>query len=256
MTPRFWRARPARRGVALILVLWLLVVLGGIGVAVVGSTRDASRLAANERARVGARYATESGIEATAALIDDSLRVIPEGEERDAFLNSLPDLFSAGDSTILGDERFSVAIVDAGARLDVNAAPEPNLARLLGYFTDAERARTMARLIRRKIEGAGQHIVRPLRSLEELRTIEGMDAEVLQLAAPYLTVDGDGTINTASASDTVRSAAFGELRVAPSRLVLVARGWTRGHPLTHEIQAVYAVASDRLVLVGWRERIL
>ncbi|MEP7380766.1 MAG: PilX N-terminal domain-containing pilus assembly protein [Gemmatimonadota bacterium] len=251
-------ARPPsdRRGVALILVLWLIVILGGIGVAVVGSTRDASRLAANDRARVGARYAAESGIEATVAMIDDSLRVPGDEQMRNDFLNALAEQSSSGDSTVLGDERFAVAIVDAGARLDVNAAPAENLTRLLAHFTDAARATTLAALIRRHIEGAGGRVVHPLRSLEELRTIDGMDPQVLQLAAPYLTVDGDGTINEVSASDTVRSAAFGELRDAPTRLVLIARGWTRGHPLTHEIQAVYAVASDRLVLVHWRERIL
>jgi len=246
----------ARRGVALVLVLWLLVILGGIGITVVGSTRDASRLAGNERARVGARYAAESGIEATVARIDDSLRATPEGEERDTFLNALAAASTGGDSTILGDERFAVAIVDASARLDVNAAPEANLARLLGYFTDAAHATSLARLVRQRVEGGSGRVTHPLRSLEELQAIDGMDARVLQLAAPYLTVDGDGTINATSASDTVRAAAFGEVRTAPSRLVLVSRGWTRGHALTHEIQAVYAVGSDRLVLVQWRERIL
>lgn len=256
MSGRAAPAMRARRGVALVLVLWLLVILGGIGVAVVGSTRDASRLAANARARVGARYAAESGIEATAAEIDDSLRATPEGDARDAFLNTLAERSTDGDSTTLGDERFAVAIVDASARLDVNAAPEANLARLFERFTDAAQATAMARAIRARVEGSAGRVTRPLRSLEELRTIDALDLRVVQLAAPYLTVDGDGTINVASASDTVRAAAFGELRTAPSRLVLVSRGWTRGHPLTHEIQAVYAVASDRLVLVQWRERIL
>lgn len=246
----------ARRGVALVLVLWLLVILGGIGVTVVGATRDASRLAGNERARVGARYAAESGIEAMAARIDDSLRATPEGDARDAFLNALADVSQDADSTMLGDERFAVAVVDASARLDVNAAPEANLARLLGYFTDAAHATSLARLVRQRVEGNGGRVTQPLRSLEDLQAIDGMDSRVLQLAAPYLTVDGDGTINAASASDTVRAAAFGELRTSPSRLVLVSRGWTRGHPLTHEIQAVYAVGGDRLVLVQWRERIL
>lgn len=250
------RSPGERRGVALVLVLWLLVILGGIGVTVVGSTRDASRLAANERARVGARYAAESGIEATAAQIDDTLRAVPEGEARDAFLNALAERSGGADSTTLGEERFAVAIVDASARLDVNAAPEANLARLFERFTDAAEAATMARSIRARVEGANGRVTSPLRSLEELRTIAALDPRILQLAAPYLTVDGDGTINAASASDTVLAAAFGELRTAPSRLVLVSRGWTRGHPLTHEIQAVYAIASDRLVLVHWRERIL
>ena len=245
-----------RRGVALVLVLWLVVILGGVGVAVVGASRDGARLAANARARIAARYAAESGIEATVAMINDSVRVLDSGSPRDAFLNALEDRLANGDSIALGDQRFAVAVVDASARLDVNAAPAENLARLLSHFTDAGRAEAMAHAIRRRIERDGERITSPFRSLEELRTVAGANERVLQLAAPYLTVDGDGTLNASRAPDVVRSAAFGELRDAPSRLVVISRGWMRGHPLTHEIQAVYAIASDRVVLVHWRERIL
>ena len=44
-------ARP-RRGFALMLVLWLIVVLGTVSAAVVLGTREASALAGNARARV------------------------------------------------------------------------------------------------------------------------------------------------------------------------------------------------------------
>ena len=40
----------------------------------------------------------------------------------------------------------------------------------------------------------------------------------------------------------------------PSRVLVISRGWLRGHSLTHEIQAVYAIAGNRLTLVRWRER--
>ena len=250
------RRRAPRRGVALVLVLWLIVILGGIGAAVISATRDSSRLAANARARVVARYAAESGIEATLAAIDDSLRALTDSAARYDFLNALEQRSAGGDSVLLGDGRFAVAIVDASARLDVNAAPVENLARLFARFTDLSRATALAQAIRARIERGGGRAVTPLRSLEELRAIPGADMRVLRLAAPYLTVDGDGTVNRATASDTVMAAAFGELAEAPTRLVLVSRGWMRAHPLTHEIQGVYAVASDRLVLVHWRERTL
>ncbi|MBK6304328.1 MAG: hypothetical protein IPF47_00905 [Gemmatimonadetes bacterium] len=89
-TPMPHRVRPhgtPRRGVALVLVLWLVVILGGIGATVVSSTRDASRLAGNARARVVARYAAESGIEATLAAIDASLALLTDSTARRAFLN-------------------------------------------------------------------------------------------------------------------------------------------------------------------------
>jgi type II secretory pathway component PulK len=123
----------------------------------------------------------------------------------------------------------------------------------------------MAGAIRRHIEGIGAddrtpgpatRFTNPIRSLEELREVPGVDVAVLTKAAPYLTVDGDRSINQAVASDTVRAAAFGDLATGPSRLVLIARGWKDGHPLSHEIQAVFAISDRQLVLVAWRERTL
>src|SRR5207247_9614222 len=40
----------------------------------------------------------------------------------------------------------------------------------------------------------------------------------------------------------------------PTRLMLVSRGWQDGHPLTHEIQAVFAIVGRRPVLQSSWER--
>jgi hypothetical protein len=40
----------------------------------------------------------------------------------------------------------------------------------------------------------------------------------------------------------------------PSRLLVISRGWQDGHPLTHEIQAVYAIVGTSLKLHGVQER--
>lgn len=119
-----------RRGVALVLVLWLIVVLGGIGAGVVAATRSSTGLASNLRARVVARYAAESGIESMRAAIEDSLESTVDSASRVAFLNGLERQSAAADSTTLGDSRFVVVVVDASARLDVNAAPVAHLTRL------------------------------------------------------------------------------------------------------------------------------
>jgi type II secretory pathway component PulK len=97
---------------------------------------------------------------------------------------------------------------------------------------------------------------RPLRSLEELVTIEGVPAELVARAEGLLTVDGDGSINRATAPEVVLAAAGGDLRDEPSRILVASRGWLDGHALTHEIQAVYAVVGGALTLVRWRERTL
>ena len=102
--------------------------------------------------------------------------------------------------------------------------------------------------------GSALIAARQLRSLDELEQIPGVSLGLLRAAAPYLTVDGDGKINRRTASDTVMVAATGSLQDEPSRVLVISRGWLRGHSLTHEIQAVYAIAGNQLTLVRWRER--
>lgn len=255
-----------RRGVALVLVLWIVVILGGIGTVVVRGARTSAGLALNVRASAVARYAAESGIEATVADIEHMLGATNDSVQWATGLNALSA--TTRDSIVLGEGRVQVSIADPSTRLDVNEAPEANLALLLSRLGRLPEAASTARAIRQWIErpvtatdgrlttsGATQRFVTPLRSLEELREIPGVDVALLERAAPYLTIDGDGTVNVQAASDTVLAAAFGERRDEPSRVLLVARGWHAGHPLTHEIQAVYAISGMRLVLVHWREQL-
>lgn len=256
MTPAMLRSR---RGVALVLVLWILVILGAIGAAVISGTRTSVSLASNARARVAARYAAESGIQATVVRIEREISS-RSASERSEWLNALEMSYATGDSTLLGPVRFAVAVIDPGARLDVNRAPAEKLATLFARFTDVARASEMARAIRSYVErgeeeGTRGPITRTLRSLQELRELSGVDSVALERAAPYLTVDGDGTVNASTASAPVMAAAFGELTTEPKRLVIVSRGWLTGHPLTHEIQAVYAISANDLVLTNWREQI-
>ena len=94
----------------------------------------------------------------------------------------------------------------------------------------------------------------PLRTLEDLRRIPGFPDKLALAAVPYLTVDGDGRINRSAASDTVMAAAAGAVVDEPSRILVISRGWLRGQPLTHEIQAVYAIEGNSVTLVRWQER--
>lgn len=261
----------ARRGVALILVLWLVVVLGLIAARVVGAARVTTTVAANVRARTVARYAAESGAAAVASEIEDSLAALAtDPTARRAYLNRLERAPAtaaavAGADVSLGDARFRVAIVEPSARLDVNAAGVETLealfARLAGPLVGRQAARAVQRAVGAEgVRGGGAAPVqgtapgRALRTLDDLRRVPGVPATLAVAAAPYLTVDGDGTVNRATAAEPVRAAARGSLVDEPTRIVLVSRGWLAGHPLTHEIQAVYAVRGDRLAFVRWRER--
>lgn len=235
----------SRPGFAVMLVLWLIVLLGALCSGVAMGARSASTLASNYRAHVVARYAAESGLTAAVALLEDSLARVTESAARRAFLNQLDRALGGHAELSLGAARTAISLVDVGSRLDVNFADAESLATLFAYFTDAIEASTFARVVREQP---------PLQSLEELRRLPGGAPDWLERAAAYLTVDGDGTINRATASDTVLAAARGELRDEPSRIVVISRGWLDGHPLTHEIEAVYAVAGSELTLVRWSER--
>lgn len=253
----------SRRGVALILVLWIVVILGGLSATVVRSARTSTSIASNARAALIARAAAESGVESIVAAIEDTLSQLVDAEARKDWLNALA-LPAARDSFSLGDGQFSVAIVDVSTRLDINAATEPSLQAFFSQFTDPGEAAAIARAIRNHIDPSGSArdsaavslSVTPIRSLEELRVARLVPTPILERSAQYLTVDGDGVINARTASDTVRVAATGELRDEPSRVLLISRGWVSGHPLTSEIQAVYAITGNRLVFSHWRERTL
>ena len=94
---------------------------------------------------------------------------------------------------------------------------------------------------------------RPFESLDELRELPDMNEAALAQVAHFLTVDGDGSINRQAAPSEVLASATGSLVDSPTRLLLIARGWHLGHPLTRQIEAVYDVSADGLRLVRWRE---
>ncbi len=262
------------------LVLWTLVVVGGISLGVTRRTRAAIAVASNARAQVVARYAAESGIALAVQAIEDSLAAVGDSSSRAALLNALSrPPFPLGVQA-LGNARVQVALEDVNAKLDLNYADADAVAQLLAEFAEAGVAYRSARGIRAHIGTGvtpnspdesfpiGQRSAPPtakqqswggggaryLTSLDELMSIPEVDQRLIERASPYVTVDGDGATNRLTASAPVLRAARGALVDLPSRLLLVSRGWLEGTSLTHEIQAVYAVQGNDLALVRWRER--
>lgn len=240
-----------RRGVALMLVLWLIVVLATIGAGTLRDTRAIAAVASEERAHAIARHVAASGIESAVAEIEDSLRVLRPGNARRAWLNALALTGGRKDTMMLGDGRFAVTVSDVAARLDVNAASELSMRGFLSHFTDLASAEHMARRIRTWLdEGMGRRLQR----LDELRERGLLPAPLLARVAPHLTVHGDGAVNSETAPHFVLSAALGKLRQEPVRLVLESRGWQAGHSAAHHVLAVFAITGDRLELVHTEER--
>jgi general secretion pathway protein K len=299
--------------VALALVLWLIVLLGAVAAAVVGSTRSASNVLLNARARTTARYAAESGIVAGAALLQQRIAVAYTPEQRALALTGVDREFADLRDVPLGSARFGVALTNLSGRLDLNQAEPATLVGLFSQFTSLAAAGAVVDALQDwrdaddlvRPQGAENDSYRqagspyvprnaPLNRLDEFRRVRGVTDALWLAVAPYVTVDGDLLIDINAAPEAVLAAVPGigpegartlvsqrtgglfssvaevqsllgrdgrtaapsipRLTVAPSRLLLVSRGWTPGHPLTHEIEAAYAVVGQRLRLQSWRER--
>ncbi len=244
----------SRRGVALILVLWIIVVLGGVAAAVTAGSRTTSEVTANARARTIARYAAESGIVAATAVLRQTMdRTADDLAKRQAALNDATHALGASASFAMGDAEVRVVMIDVSARIDVNVAPEEALTALFARAGQARTAADAARAIRRHIDSIpGQANL--FASLDEVAALPAVGRALMSAASQWLTVDGDGQVNRATAPPVVLGVARGSLIDEPSRILLIARGWQHGHPLTHEVQAVYAIQGNQLAFVRWRER--
>src|SRR5213592_4376366 len=271
--------RRDQRGVALIFVLWLLVLLGVIIAEVASKARAEAALLSSLRSRTVARYAAESGILAATVTIERLLDSTPNPLERASLFRQLEARLASLTEVELGGARFGVAALDLNARIDLNRADVATLHGLFGQFTSDARADTVAAALK----------AAPIRRLAELSRVPGIDDSLALAVAPYVTVWSDGLVNINSAPEPVLAALpgfsgtvarsvvrrrdTGELvlrpdpvpsqagaiglaavAVLPSRLLIVSRGWQDGHPLTHEIQAVYDVLGARLTLLAWKER--
>jgi hypothetical protein len=238
----------------LLLVLGLVVVLGSATATLASTARSATDGAAAMRARATARAMAESGIAAGQVALE---ALLASGDSM--ALNAVALDHAAGGALArdtLEDGVYVVAARDPGAQLDVNRADAEALLLLFRTAMPAPVAAQVATEIEaRRAPEPGLRVRRAaFRDVDELRAVPGMTAAAFAALAPYLTVDGDESINTVTASAAVRAVAGGSLVHAPTRFVLVARGWRRGHPLTHEITVVYDVTHRDPRVLSWRER--
>ena len=278
--------RRDQRGVALVFVLWLLILLGAIVAEVASRARTEASILSTLRSRTVGRYAAESGILVATVGIEGWLDSARSPLERAALFRGLESrLASLGDAD-LGDARFAVAAVDLNARIDLNRADVATLRGLFQQFTTDRRAEAVVAALKQRplrrlaelarVPGVDDSLalaVAPyvtvwsdgivnINSAPEpvLAALPGVGAAAASIALRRAT----GEVFTTA--DPVRPAARPEVLAAvgggalalvstvPSRLLLVSRGWRDGHPLTHEIQAVYALMGSRLVLQSWQER--
>ncbi len=272
-----------RRGVALIFVLLMLTLLGLAVSELVARARAESHAVMTLKSRAVAQYAAESGVLATTVALQVLLDSASEPAEVAARTRRLDTLGRNASRLATAESQCAVAVLDLNARLDLAHADTEALHALFANFTSSERAGVVARALRSE----------PVTRFAEFARVPGADDALALAAAPYITVGSDGFVNANSAPEVVLAALPGvgpgkaraiiaarergplvsidafrptpgsrervptggmRLTVAPTRLMIVSRGWQRGSPVTHEIQAVYGLQAGRLRLMSWEER--
>lgn len=284
--------RSSERGSALIFVLYLLITLGVLAAEVARGTRAEAARVAVTRARSVGRYAAESGIAAAMVRIHgllDSAALAPA--QVAPFQRLSAELAAIGDAP-LGPGRFKVAVVNLNARIDLNRATEAILREFLSQFTTGRQAEMAVSALKKepirrvgelvRIPGVDQSLafaVAPYVTVwgDDMIDINAAPESVLA-AVPGVGVAGaralvrrreagevfiatdlmrprpTATRETEDGSGAPSAEPIPQLVIAPTRLLLISRGWQDGQPATHEIQAVYSLLGQRLVLQAWWER--
>jgi len=223
MTGERWQSE---RGVALMLVLWIVIVLGAIASGVVVAARRQTALVGAVRSRTVARYAAESGVVAATAALRQ-LFAAAEGPEDEArvYARLEETLRQWGERPLGTDARFQVAVADLGARIDLNEANEDMLLGLFAQFVAEDDATALVDALedwkddddepRERGAEADEYAAvaspfvpanRPLLRLDELTRIRGFSDSLARALAPYVTVSGEGLVNVNTAPETVLAA--------------------------------------------------
>jgi general secretion pathway protein K len=208
----------ARRGVALLAALWLVVAIAAVALQF--------SLEAHERRTVGL-LTSERGMQRGLALgalaliqaqLDQALRVAPSGSNVQRLRSSDPwlDVDSLYSGTVVVDSMpVDVVARDVGEKLNINAAGENDIRMFFSYLlSDYSKATELSQAILdwrdadsipRPSGAERDAYVRaemlalptnvPFREVEDLRNVMGMTPDIYAQASPYLTTRGNGQVN-------------------------------------------------------------
>lgn len=159
-----------QRGVALVLALWVIALASILLSDLAVSVQLQQRQALWQRNQTQATLAAEAGVNlAVAGLLENGTqRWLPDGQIHTAHF--------AG--TELG-----ISVLSERGRLDLNAAPAPDLAKLLRACGATDQN---AQIITTALEHRRNEV--PLRMLEELRALPGVTFGLYECAQAYVTV--------------------------------------------------------------------
>lgn len=226
-----------QRGVALILVLWLLALLTAVVGAFAGSARIEALQAHQLRSAVVARQAARAGIEYAALRMqytDVDRRWVPDGR-----LYALP----------VGTAKVEIHIVDEAGKVDLNgASPQLLHALLLAVGAQDPQAQALAAAIMDYRDPdslltpggaeAGEYKAaglpygpknKPFEAVSELQRVLGMDQTLYAAVTPYVTVYSSGDPSPTFAQPPVLQA-LGMSQTAARQLYSTRQAWQPSMP--------------------------
>lgn len=230
--------RTDRRGVALMLVLWLVVVLGTTAAAVVALSRSDANTVVAYRSRTVARAAAESGLEETLVRLRRAFRSIPSETEASIALERVRQGLRDAGPRPLGGGRYQVAIEDLTGRIPINDADYATLLRLFTLTAGEDRAEALAGAVldwkdpgdvpgpngaeAAEYAAAGspyRPLNRPFQRVEEVGRLLGVDDSLGAVLERLVTVHRAGQLNANTAEPVALAAATGLPLADAERLV-------------------------------------
>jgi general secretion pathway protein K len=203
------------RGIALVMTLWVLILLGLIAASFLRDSRLGTNLARNITENAKAEALADAGVNrAMLGLLDNDMKTAWRA-------NGIPHQFAFGDGVV------EIRIFDETGKIDLNRAPAPILLGLLKTAgLDDNRAGSLADAINdfrdpdhdRRPSGAEDPDYlaagveagakdAPFEDPEELMQVLGITRELYNRISPYITVYSNRSrVNLLTASDFVLSA--------------------------------------------------
>ncbi len=181
------------RGIALILVIWMVALLSVVAMVAAGSARTDLQIARNLLDGAKVRSLAEGGVW---WMIDRLL-------DRDAATLERAD--GTATRLLFDGNSIEIAIQDEGGKIDVNVADAvllASLCRVVGLGAEAEAIADG--IVRYREQGRGDSSAETTRQafnvIEELRLVPGIDPQRYARILPFVTVyTGDGHINPRTA---------------------------------------------------------
>jgi general secretion pathway protein K len=214
----------ARRGVALMAALWLVVAIAAVALQFSLEARDRRTIGLLASERGIQRAAAMGALSLVQAKLDQAIRVSPSGTNIAIARLGASDPWYGVDSMYTGpvyvdSMEVYVEAHDLGEKLNINATAENDLQTFFSFLlSDYSKATQLAQTIMDwrdadsiprpsgaerdayiKAEALALPTNAPFREVEELQNVLGMTPEIYAKASPYLTTKGNGQVNINSA---------------------------------------------------------